>query len=306
MIKNKISEIRKFQAGSVFSFLSILFIISFFTFLFSYKAIEINHFFNYSGDDLHSPARNFSSLVYGFMSGSSMYFALRHEYVVRCTYFTDHKIYQSFLRERKSLKIVMYATTSILFLLYIVNYYYYGVPYFNQNTNLIEHTKILKNAMDNAAGIAVMFTFLPICNLMFQRDLKFKISRVYLKSIDITKTSSIDKIKYLIGSIETYNSYLNQKTRMQINNLDKVYSKLILDTPENVNKFIKEFEISLESIRILPTKKISEYAENLTNEEFLSRKYSFKTLKDLLPFLATVISGGTAFLSFLTGLIKLT
>lgn len=93
-----------------------------------------------------------------------------------------------------------------------------------------------------------------------KRKNELDLSRVWLMSID-ENDSKTNKIKRLIKCIENYDEFLDELLKQRIFNLDQIFTKLFLDIPENINKFVKEMKEKYTEDDLSILKHLSEYLE---------------------------------------------
>lgn len=115
--------------------------------------------------------------------------------------------------------------------------------------------------------------------------------------LSITKAShdEVEKIEYLIKGLDSYNSFLKRHIKLGINEIKKIYSKIVtLPTKEKtdtVNPIINSFESgdTLEPVRYLSS--LHESKELFLAEESFEQKIKLRVTyaAGIIPVILTVI-----------------
>jgi hypothetical protein len=114
------------------------------------------------------------------------------------------------------------------------------------------------------------------------------------------KKMEIDKARYLLEGLLWYNKFLNRHLNLRINEITKIYSKIITDSPLRTNKDVILLSESFDNKdELLPLRKMTTNYQDLV-EQVLSTeslKYRIKESSDLIiPIITVMITVITTFL----------
>jgi hypothetical protein len=144
------------------------------------------------------------------------------------------------------------------------------------------------------AGIIWMIIFTA------RKELHYYIAKELFQTAAQEKESS-KKAEYLVKGTKLYDKYLRRTINLEINNTEKIYSKVLADSNENRNKSIQKISESFgSSDKIAPINFLSEltYVKD-DKDTFLIDESMGKRLKDMAIFFATIIPVAIAVIQLL-------
>ena len=112
--------------------------------------------------------------------------------------------------------------------------------------------------------------------------------RAYIRSISNT-TDQVVKIRYLIRGLNLYDQYLQKTVNLRINGIQKFYSSITADSPENQNKSINSICNAFNSDKLKPLRELSSIMKVNRTERLLVKQPSEKRIKDWGVLFAAVI-----------------
>jgi hypothetical protein len=131
---------------------------------------------------------------------------------------------------------------------------------------------------------------LRIILLTISKDFRFYLAKIFFRAI-LNVEDEVEKMKYLINGLSSYNKYIRRALGLQINNLKEIYSKIVSDPAIDISMVIRELSSSfeekdkLESIRC-----ITELMKVTDLEHFLVKESLGKKLGDLAGIIGTLAS----------------
>ena len=220
-------------------------------------ALYVNDVFDYS--------------YYGSISGILFY--VQFIYAIRPKFVNIDKLYgisyDNLVIEFNLLKRFLFFIIPISIILYFTISYFISVS---------PQTPIMSNFQGfNTLPLLGLssFSFIRILILTTKEDFKFYYSKGCCIIIS-GKEDEFERMKYLLQLLRSYNKYLQQKIKIEINNIKKLYSIILYKGKEERNQII-------ESI-----------CESLENDKFSLAEYltSIHTIPDSEFYVKTSIFGG--------------
>ena len=173
--------------------------------------------------------------------------------------------------------------------------------YFQLNGELLSHHFILYDlsfAILAASILGVTGALLRISTYTARKDFRLYLARGYCKLA--LKKSSLDKIKYLLLSIDSYNKFLLRKINIGVRNIDKIYSDFIRTQAKNDN-VLKSICEQLDRQELDLAIYLSEISKVPDTEQFFIKETIIQKLKTLAAFLAAAIPIAISVIHLLTG-----
>ena len=162
--------------------------------------------------------------------------------------------------------------------------------YFQINDELLRHYFIvydLSFAILATSILSVIGALLRIAAYTARKEFRLYLARGYCK-IASRKRSSLDKIKYLILSINSYNKFLLRKTKFGIKNIDKIYSDFIGTHAKN-DEILKSISEQLDGQELDLAIYLSQIYKVPDTEQFFIKETIVQRLKTAAAFLAAAI-----------------
>jgi hypothetical protein len=117
------------------------------------------------------------------------------------------------------------------------------------------------------------------------------------------KEDEAEKIRYLVRALNSYNKYIRRSLGLEINDIKKIYSKILSDPALDKNNSIKELSIAFEDSDKFKTIKCLSGLLNVTDtEHFLAKEPIGKKLEDWATMLGTMVSTVAAIIGVLASL----
>jgi hypothetical protein len=140
---------------------------------------------------------------------------------------------------------------------------------------------------------------LKIILLIARKEFRFYFAKVLFRAIS-RKEDEAEKIRYLVRALNSYNKYIRRSLGLEINDLKKVYSKILSDPALDKNNSIKELSIAFEDRDKFKTIKCLSGLLNVTDtEHFLAKEPIGKKLEDWAAMLGTMVSTVAAIIGVL-------
>jgi hypothetical protein len=143
---------------------------------------------------------------------------------------------------------------------------------------------------------------LKIILLIARKEFRFYLAKVLFRVI-LKKEDEAEKIKYLVNTLNSYNKYVRRILGLEINDLNKIYSKILSDPDLDKNYWIKQLSIAFEdSDKFKTIKCLSGLLNNTDTEHFLAKEPVGKKIEDWAKILGTAVSTVAAIIGVLTTL----
>ena len=143
---------------------------------------------------------------------------------------------------------------------------------------------------------------LKIILLITRKEFRFYFAKVLFRLIS-KKEDEAEKMRYLVRALNSYNKYIRRSLGLEINDLKKVYSKILSDPALDKNHSIKELSIAFEDSDKFKTIKCLSGLLNVTDtEHFLAKESVGKKLKDWATMVGTMVSTVAAIIGVLASL----
>jgi hypothetical protein len=97
-------------------------------------------------------------------------------------------------------------------------------------------------AILTSSTAVVIGTLLRLSTQIIKKEFRFYLAKGYciIASKNEEQEENLDKIKYLVSCLDSYNKYLLRKIKFGIKNINKIYSDIIIHTDEkNKDEIIK-------------------------------------------------------------------
>jgi hypothetical protein len=109
------------------------------------------------------------------------------------------------------------------------------------------------------------------------------------------KTDKSEKMNLLVRALNSYNKYLKKTLKLQINNIDKICSKIISDPFLDKHEFTKSISDAFQSDdKLKPTTQILSFLNIKNTEEFLIKEPLWTKIEEwgtlLVPIITVAIS----------------
>jgi hypothetical protein len=131
---------------------------------------------------------------------------------------------------------------------------------------------------------------IKILFLISGRQFRYYFAKAYFSML-LKSEDDVEKMRYLIEVLNSYNKYLRRNLGLQIDDLKKVYSKFLSDSNINKNIAIEEFSsafIDSDKLRLITC--LSNLLKIENTELFLVREPLRKRLQDWATLIGTVAS----------------
>jgi hypothetical protein len=140
---------------------------------------------------------------------------------------------------------------------------------------------------------------LKIILLIARKEFRFYFAKILFRAI-LKKEDEAEKIKYLVRALNSYNKYIRRSLGLEINDLKKIYSKIISDPVLDKNHSIKELSKAFEdSDKFKAIKCLSGLLNFRDTEHFLTKEPVRKKLEDWATMLGTIVSTIVAIIGIL-------
>jgi hypothetical protein len=173
---------------------------------------------------------------------------------------------------------------------------------FNTNNSIsIHHISIFTNNIilmfkESTTIAQIFFIFILVDSLfelipsLFIKDFKFFFAKQCSK-IAMHKNDEVEKISYILQSLDCYNKYLENSLGLQIKDRNKIFDKIIMELSSADNNFIDVIynaydKGKLELIRVLYKKNITDIV--LAEFTFLNKMRGLSDL--IIPIITVAIS----------------
>ena len=135
-----------------------------------------------------------------------------------------------------------------------------------------------------------------------RREFKYYLAKTYIKKISENRGEA-EQIRYLIHGLNSYNKYLLRNLKLQINDIKKIYSKILSDSNNDINDSIKKISDSFKHDNKLSPIKTLAIIANKEPDQFLAKESAGEKLRTWGSFAATVIPVALSILAAILSLI---
>jgi hypothetical protein len=140
---------------------------------------------------------------------------------------------------------------------------------------------------------------LKIISLIARKEFRFYFAKILFRVIS-KKEDEAEKIRYLVRALNSYNKYVRRSLGLEINDLKKVYSKILSDPTLDKNHSIEELSKAFEDRDKFKTIKcLSKLLKDIDTEHFLAEEPVGKKLEDWATILGTMVSTVAAIIGVL-------
>lgn len=173
-------------------------------------------------------------LIYGF---SPIFIGAEKQY---------NKNYKNLIEEFNLLK---------KFLFIVIPYLIFTPTFINltitSNVNKLDIVNILQSYIFDSPIflIVVLAGLMRILFLIRKKDYGFYFSKGYCQIIS-EKKKEVEKMRNLLSLLKSYNRYIKQNLKLEINNIEKLYSIILYKDKEERNQIIESICISLETEKL--------------------------------------------------------
>ena len=161
------------------------------------------------------------------------------------------------------------------------------VPRIAKENPLVELVKMigepnLRSIFFTSMGITFLIVGSALLKIIFlnaRKEFRFYFAKTSFRVIS-KKVDEVEKMRYVIKGLNSYNKYLRRNLGLQINDLKRIYSRIISDPALDKNHSIEKLFAAFENNdKLKLTQCLSEISTVTDPEQFL------KTLKILYEFL---------------------
>jgi hypothetical protein len=116
----------------------------------------------------------------------------------------------------------------------------------------------------------------------------------------LKEQDSSERMSYFIRGINSYNKYLRRTIKLQIRNINAIYSKIIYDSLLNDRDFILSILAEFQGDdKIKPTKYIANFLNFKNTDDYLTKEPLWDKIKEWGAFLAAIIPVAVSVVQFL-------
>jgi hypothetical protein len=125
------------------------------------------------------------------------------------------------------------------------------------------------------------------------------------------KKDEVEKMSYFMKGLDSYNSYLRRNLQLQINDLKRIYSKIMTVSPQHrndlmvkISKFFIDNNLEIDALSPLTElqMEIAKLLKTPISEQFLTKQPLFDKIKDLSTLVATIIPLAISIVELYVGL----
>jgi hypothetical protein len=148
----------------------------------------------------------------------------------------------------------------------------------------------------------VASALLKLIVLTIRKDFRFYFARTIFKTVP--RKNEVEKVRLLVKALDSYNRYLRRSLGLQINDIKKVYSKILSDTSLDKENIINELSITFDDLndKFKPIRCLSDTLQISDTEHFLARESTGKKIGDWASITATIVSTIAAVIGVLSTL----
>jgi hypothetical protein len=140
---------------------------------------------------------------------------------------------------------------------------------------------------------------LKIILLIGRKEFRFYFAKILFRVIS-KEEDEAKKIRYLVKALNSYNKYIRRTLALEINDLKKIYSKILSDPTLDKSHSIEELSKAFEDRDKFKTIKcLSKLLKDVDTEHFLAREPVGKKLEDWATILGTMVSTVAAIIGVL-------
>jgi hypothetical protein len=132
-------------------------------------------------------------------------------------------------------------------------------------------------------------TLLRIISTTIRKDFRFHYAKGCFQLLS-QNADKAEKIDYIIMALNSYNKYLKRKIKLQISNINNIYSKIIADPLIDESEFIKSLSTAFQSDdNLQPTRTILNFLDIQNSQEVLTKEPLWEKVKEWGAFLVAII-----------------
>jgi hypothetical protein len=136
-------------------------------------------------------------------------------------------------------------------------------------------------------GLSVTAGIIYVILIATKKDIRYHMAKACFEAIPRQKNQT-NKVNYFIMGVKFYDKYLRRALNIQINDVKKIYSKIISDpNAEAMDSIMASFDNDEDKLR--PVKFFTKMLNIKKTEEFLIDVSFGQKLKDMAIFFATII-----------------
>lgn len=192
-----------------------------------------------------------------------------------------------------------------LFFVFVFLLVYLGLILYISSELEDESINVIQNVLMGSVILSAMtaygsFTF--IFRMTRTNDFGFHFAKGCFRILkDDEDFDTIEKSKFIILGLGSYNNFLRRNLKLRINKMEKIYSKLFSNSIKSIDESIHIFHGFLEQEQKLELlMHLSETYENGEDESFLCEDHWIKRFKEeMMPLFFSIIIGITAVVEFL-------
>jgi hypothetical protein len=198
--------------------------------------------------------------------------------------------YQDIAIEFEFIKKILFIGIPILVILTTTDRLF---TYLQINEYLINHYLFLYDlsfAILASSMAVVISALLRISTQIIKKEFRFYLARGYCTIASKKEDENLDKIKYLVSSLDSYNKYLLRRIRFGIKNINKIYSDILIYTDaKKKDEIIKSICKYLGEDRLRLAIYLSTLHKVPVTEEFFVKESLVQKLRMVGAFLAATI-----------------
>jgi hypothetical protein len=201
------------------------------------------------------------------------------------------KSYQDIADEFEFVKKILFIGIPVLIILTIIDQLF---TYFQLSSYLTSHYLLLYDfsfAILAFSMAIVIGALLRVASHIIKREFRFYLAKGYCIAASKNEEGDLDRMKYLLSSLDSYNKYLLRKIKFGIKNVNKIYSDIMITSDaKKKDEIIKSICQCLgEEDRLKLATYLSTLYKLPETEQFLIKESFVQKLKTIGAFLIATI-----------------
>jgi hypothetical protein len=201
------------------------------------------------------------------------------------------KIYQDIAGEFEFVKKILFIGIPILIILTIVDQLF---TYVQLSSYMTGHYLLLYDfsfAILASSMAIVIGALLRVSTHIIKREFRFYLAKGYCVAASKNEEGDLDRMKYLLSSLDSYDKYLRRKIKFGIKNINKIYSDIMISSDtKKKDEIIKSICQYLgEEDRLKLATYLSTLYKLPETEQFLIKESFVQKLKTIGAFLIAAI-----------------
>lgn len=185
---------------------------------------------------------------------------------------------------------LLYISISIMLFFSFVTYFLNTQNFEELANNDLSFLRFFSIIIVISSTMISIMGILKFAMLILQKNFRFYLAKSSL-GLSIEINNEYEKMQYVIFGLNSYNVYLKKLLKLQFKNINNITEKIISDSPENMNKSIKELydKFEIENFKII--RYLADFVK-LDSEErdFLTKTTSKDKIIEWSPVAAIFIS----------------